>query len=301
MRDLVQDLAFANFALAPGYLLISLAIGAVIWVFQRPAQGFWRWIAPKDVWLSRSTLTDVVLIVINRVMAASGLVAKLMGGSLIASYIAGLFGTPLIPVENAHPFVLALIVIVAFDFATYWVHRFFHNNPLLWPLHAVHHSAEVLTPLTTYRAHPLSLIIGAVIHTAILGAILGLVIGVIDPSTTHAEIIAINAFWAGMLLLINNFHHSHIWVSYGPIIERLVISPAQHQVHHSIERKHYDKNYGGVLAIWDWMFGTLYLITKDEKITFGLSEEDDAPLMTQRIWPILIDPVHRIFRKQGSY
>jgi sterol desaturase/sphingolipid hydroxylase (fatty acid hydroxylase superfamily) len=53
-----------------------------------------------------------------------------------------------------------------------------------------------------------------------------------------------------------NLRHSHVWLSYGPFVERLAISPAHHQVHHSVDAKHHDRNFGSALAIWDWMFGT---------------------------------------------
>jgi sterol desaturase/sphingolipid hydroxylase (fatty acid hydroxylase superfamily) len=74
----------------------------------------------------------------------------------------------------------------------------------------------------------------------------------------------------------------------------VLISPAMHQMHHSIEPRHFNRNYGQALAIWDWMFGTLYVIHEKEVVTFGLDDEADAPLMVHRLGPLLIDPVRRI-------
>jgi sterol desaturase/sphingolipid hydroxylase (fatty acid hydroxylase superfamily) len=58
------------------------------------------------------------------------------------------------------------------------------------------------------------------------------------------------------------------------VLEHILISPAQHHIHHSIERKHYNKNYGEVFAIWDLMFGTLYVLKGYEKLSFGLSDQN---------------------------
>jgi hypothetical protein len=66
--------------------------------------------------------------------------------------------------------------------------------------------------------------------------------------------------------------HSHIKIRYPKIIERIFISPGQHQIHHSTEKKHFDKNFGVAFAIWDLMFGSLAF---SEKAThrFGLRTE----------------------------
>ena len=75
-----------------------------------------------------------------------------------------------------------------------------------------------------------------------------------------------------------NLRHSHVWLSFGPVWEHIFISPAQHQVHHSIDKQHYNKNYGEVLAIWDWMFGTLYVPQTRAKIAFDLCDNEGNPL-----------------------
>ena len=66
-------------------------------------------------------------------------------------------------------------------------------------------------------------------------------------------------------MLWANLRHSHVWITYGRIMERLLISPAQHQIHHSKNKVHFDRNFGVVLAIWDGMFGTLELAGKKTK------------------------------------
>ena len=70
-----------------------------------------------------------------------------------------------------------------------------------------------------------------------------------------------------------NLRHSHISISYWRWLENIFISPAQHQIHHSVEAKHYNKNYGAILAIWDNLTKTLYFSDKQQNITFGLVEK----------------------------
>ena len=60
-------------------------------------------------------------------------------------------------------------------------------------------------------------------------------------------------------------------------MEHVFISPAQHQLHHSIAEEHHDKNFGAALAIWDWLFGSLHLSEIEKNITYGLGESDNGP------------------------
>ena len=68
----------------------------------------------------------------------------------------------------------------------------------------------------------------------------------------------------------SNLRHSHIKIRYPKFVERILISPGQHQIHHSVEQQHYDKNFGVALAIWDLMFGSLAFSEKKEH-KFGLN------------------------------
>ncbi len=92
--------------------------------------------------------------------------------------------------------------------------------------------------------------------------------------------------------------HSHVWLSYGDLLEHLFISPAQHQIHHSRAVEHHGKNYGEVLAIWDWMFGTLYVPNGKEDLDFGLADTKGRPVSQphETLRAALITPVQESFR-----
>jgi sterol desaturase/sphingolipid hydroxylase (fatty acid hydroxylase superfamily) len=76
------------------------------------------------------------------------------------------------------------------------------------------------------------------------------------------------------LLTYGHLRHSHMWIAFTGIAGRILQSPAHHQLHHSANPAHFDKNLGFALALWDWAFGTLAIPTKiREPIVFGVGDE----------------------------
>ena len=90
-----------------------------------------------------------------------------------------------------------------------------------------------------------------------------------------------------------NLRHSHIEIAYWPWLEKILISPAQHQLHHSIENKHFNKNYGAMLALWDWLFGSLHFSETGKKIRFGLRPNEAS---ATNILQIYLRPFIDIFK-----
>ena len=283
---------------APVYL--ALAGLAAFWVYRREGErgGFWRWLVPARIWRHPSHLIDLQLFVLGRLMAVLGLFAGLAVTTFVAAGVAGLIPAPLLAPESLGPVALALILWLPSDFSIYWVHRIYHRWERIWPLHAVHHSAEVMTPFTTYRQHPVANLLTSVAQAVFVGICQGLLIGVLVEDLAVAEIAGINLCIVLANAGLAALHHSHVWLSYGPLLEHVFISPAQHQIHHSADPAHYDRNFGNSLALWDWMFGTLYVIRGREELTLGLSGEAEQALMRQRLGPMLWDPVARVLRRK---
>jgi sterol desaturase/sphingolipid hydroxylase (fatty acid hydroxylase superfamily) len=286
----------ASLVLAPAYLLPAALVAWLVYRRQGQSGGFWRWLVPKRIWLHRSHLIDVQLFLISRVFAAFGIAGALTLTTVVAASVATLVPDPLIAAQALSPVLLAFLLWLPTDFANYWVHRFYHRWDVIWPLHAVHHSAEVMTPVTTYRQHPLGMVLTTLVQSAIVGLIQGVLLGSLGPGTEVAMIAGINAFFVLANAGLAALHHSHVWLSYGPLVERILISPAQHQIHHSQDPAHFDKNFGNSLALWDWMFCTLYVIRGSENLTFGLTGPAEKPLMSQELWQVLWDPVRRMLR-----
>lgn len=285
-----------NSLVSPVYILAFVLVAGVIYLKRRETSGFIAWVFPAHIWAHKSTRLDIILFAIGRLMSGLGLVARFGVTPLVAIWVSTHLPWGALGNVDLSPVMLGAIFWVVNDFAVYWVHRIHHQANVLWPLHAVHHSAAVMTPLTAYRQHPLGIFVVVAIQTAILGAVYGIIVGTLDPNATNLEIAGASTFTALAVLAMANFHHAHIWISFGPILERIIISPAQHQIHHSTDPAHYNRNFGGMLAIWDWMFGTLYLTGDEQHLTLGLTEKGDAPLMTHRLDLVLIDPLRRIMR-----
>lgn len=281
---------------APAYLALAGLAAWAVWRWRGGSQGFWRWLLPARIWGHPSHWIDLQLFVLGRILAVLGLFGGLALTTGVAAWVAGTVPA-LLPAQSPGPVVLAFLLWLPSDFALYWMHRFYHRFRVIWPLHAVHHSAEVMTPFTTYRQHPLALLLTGWGVAVFVGLCQGLFLGASATDLAVAEIAGINLFIVLANAGLAALHHSHVWLSYGPVLERIVISPAQHQIHHSTDPAHYGKNLGNSLAVWDWLFGTLYVIRGDERLSFGLTEAEEKPLMSQRLWPVLWDPVRRMLRR----
>jgi sterol desaturase/sphingolipid hydroxylase (fatty acid hydroxylase superfamily) len=140
---------------------------------------------------------------------------------------------------------VALVTVIQ-SFFGYWVHRAHHGLPILWRLHAVHHSAPRVYWLNQARVHPIESILDGLtlLPLLLLGA----------PETA---LLVFTAF-AGMHLTLQ---HANIDIRLGVLNWLLSLSEA-HRWHHSRERHEADANYGGVLIVWDVVFRT-YALPRD--------------------------------------
>lgn len=171
----------------------------------------------------------------------------------------------------------ALVALVMVDFLSYWSHRVRHQR-WFWPLHAVHHSAEKLDWLAAARMHPLDdLADNVVVFLPVL--LLGF-----DPR--------IFVSLGPALILHTLFLHASVRLSLGPL--RFVIAtPDFHRWHHAVEIEARDANYGGVLAIWDVMFGT-FRMPRERATRFGV---DEASKMPEQLGPQLVVPIVRLAQR----
>lgn len=201
------------------------------------------------------------------------------------------------------PVLSGLVVFLAADLAIYWYHRLHHDRPALWAIQALHHSAEEMSPVTAFRHHPIYGLLGVVVLSGFVGLAQGLAMVAIVGSVDVATLAGTNLFAAILNLGKANLRHSHIRLRFPAWLEYILISPAQHQVHHSVDPRHHNRNYREVLSVWDWMFGTLYITRPDETIRFGLGDAAGAPLPHRTLRAALAEPVARAWaalRSSGS-
>jgi sterol desaturase/sphingolipid hydroxylase (fatty acid hydroxylase superfamily) len=212
--------------------------------------------------------TYVFVLLLGWAIISTNTVATLVSQGLI-----GVFGA-LAP-TTLDPMLVMLVwtagIIFAYEFG-YWLdHYLAHTVPCLWEFHKVHHAAEALSPLTNFRVHP----IDSLVFYNILAITGGITIGLMKFSfgATAAEHPFFN-FSTYMLIglhMVGYLQHTQIWIPFTGIWGRIFMSPAHHQIHHSADQKHWDKNMGSFLSVFDWAFGTLYMPSKQrEKLTFGV-------------------------------
>jgi sterol desaturase/sphingolipid hydroxylase (fatty acid hydroxylase superfamily) len=285
----------------PLYLLVTLAICVVVHRRQAERKPFMKWLLPKSVYLHPSHIVDLKIFVLNRSLVAFGIFNLVFFSPVVALSVVQLTGSggtspPL------HPVVIALLLLVVSDFSTYWVHRIHHESRIIWPFHALHHSAEVMTPITVYRKHPVYDLISSTVRGVLIGALQGIMLSAFGQAPSAATIAGVNAFYVLFNIAGANLRHSHVWLSFGPVVEHIFISPAQHQIHHSLDPRHHNKNYGEVLAIWDWMFGTLYVPRARENVAFGLGDRHGNRLAQRHdsLSSAMVVPVRDSLRQVGK-
>jgi sterol desaturase/sphingolipid hydroxylase (fatty acid hydroxylase superfamily) len=182
-------------------------------------------------------------------------------------------GHPVHSPGPAGPWMLGAYTItmyLAYDISYYTYHRLQHSVPFMWELHKVHHSAEVMVGVTKDRVHPLD----EIMNRWWDGIIPGLAYGVwlffaLDP--VELTLFGIPVYFLRNTVLMMDFvRHTHWKLSYGRWLNCIFLCPHWHQLHHSIAREHWDKNFGLTLSIWDRMFGTLVVPKPGEDFVFGL-------------------------------
>ncbi|KLE02481.1 sterol desaturase family protein [Aliarcobacter butzleri] len=186
-------------------------------------------------------------------------------------------------------------IFVVSDFTRYWLHRFLHTIPFLWEFHKIHHSAKVLTPITFYRVHPVENFLFGLRYSLSVGFVTGVFIYFFGAKVDIYMVFGVNIILFVFSLFGSNLRHSHIPFSYGEFIEKWLLSPKQHQIHH--DKKHFNKNFGGYIAIWDRLFGSLTL-SKDVKVLkFGLRREQMKDYLSLKY--LIIRPFINLLKRRG--
>ncbi len=256
----------------------------------------------RKIFFHHSAMTDYGLIAINQVIiavaAGFGLVATVAVAEAGAGALQYLFGASphLVPGFGAS-IVFTLTTFVIADAAHFSFHWLEHRIPVLWELHKVHHSAEVLTPLTNIREHPIVNFIGPAYISIFPGLISAVFLYLYESNVETITLFGANALFVLYFTLFGgHLAHSQIWIMFPKPLRTVFYSPALHLIHHSANPKHYDRNYGFVFSIWDRLCGTLYQPTVEDRATlrFGVAPSDMAELRT--IGQLYWTPLRNIFR-----
>jgi sterol desaturase/sphingolipid hydroxylase (fatty acid hydroxylase superfamily) len=164
-----------------------------------------------------------------------------------------------------------VIAFVALDFSHYWVHRIDHANNFFWNSHIVHHSSEEFDLACAVR-QPISSFVKIFSIFMIPAALLGispLVVATVTPIQFFAQ------FW----------YHTR-YINRMGFLEKIIVTPSHHRVHHAFNKEYLDKNLAQIFIIWDKMFGTFMEERADIPPVYGITRP-------MRTWnPIRINFIH---------
>ena len=155
-----------------------------------------------------------------------------------------------LPVSAWWVWVLGLLL---YDFLYYWHHRLGHEVALFWAAHVVHHQSEDFNLGTALRQSSSTFLVGWVFYLPM--AILGF------PPLVFAVVALID-------LLYQYWIHTEQIGRLG-WFDRVFASPSNHRVHHGVNERYLDKNYGGILILWDRLFGTFEEERDDDPVVYG--------------------------------
>jgi len=243
-------------------------------------RGFLRFCLPGSIYKHSSAVLDYKYYFVNRIAFVVLFLPLILGSSTAAAWTNDILCWATAVPGLGHPpgtaaaLLLTCIWVVVFDAGFFVGHYLLHRLPMLWEFHKIHHSAEVLTPITVYRMHPVDDLLIATMAGLLTGVVGGVFRFVYAGSIEQYLLLELNAGLFLFYLVGYNLRHSHVWLPYPRALSHLLISPAQHQIHHSNAVQHYDRNMGFIFAIWDWMAGTLYVPNGKEELTFGLADDE---------------------------
>ena len=179
-------------------------------------------------------------------------------------------------IENT--FIVYVIAFFALDFAGYWVHRLQHVNNFFWNGHIIHHSSEEFNLACALR-QSISAIVKIFAIFLLPAAILGVpaqVIAVVAPLHLFAQ------FW---------YHTQHIGKM--GFLEKIIVTPSHHRVHHAINPVYMDKNYGQIFIFWDKWFGTFQKELPDVPPVYGITRPvrtwNPIKINFQHVWLLIKD------------
>lgn len=239
------------------HAVFFVAIFGAIFVAVMLAEAYyWKLKGRLDIYNLKETVASV----------ATGFSYKMVDGVAVALFIQfyyedvyqwGLQYTP----EHGLWSVLLLFVIV--DFAFYWMHRTTHKVRWFWASHVTHHSGEHMNYSTALRQN---------------------FWGVLNMSWviwwTPIALIGFDKNWAMLAIEANLvyqfFLHTHAFDNYGPL-GKIFNTPSHHRVHHGSNPLQIDTNFGGVLIIWDKLFGTFVPEEKAGEIIYGVTRKPSRP------------------------
>lgn len=251
---------------APGVLVAAyvLLAAAAVWLLERVVPAQPPAVTGDEVRVD--VLHTLATIVTSQTAGFLITAAGLGAGVATLGWLSETLGLTLWPRQWPLVFQLGLALLVG-ELSTYTLHRSCHRFPLLWRIHAVHHTPEQLYIVAAGRNHPIQAVLNYSLQTlpvVLLGA---------DPA-----VIALYAAFTGVNGL---FQHANLHVPAG-YLSWLVATPSLHRTHHSLDMHEGNTNFGNNLIVWDLVFGTRHVAP--EPAAFGIAGDFPSDYVGQVMW-----------------
>ena len=318
MLDALLDRLSAN-AYAPlsagdrffvGYLAVALILAALV-LRREPKSGRRRTLAelatslfPRRVFMHASALLDYRYVLVNYYVIALIVGAMFLSAATTTGWILAALEFAL--GKNSAPGAPGLVAMLAFtvilfmamDLGNFLAHMMQHKVPWLWEFHKIHHSAEVLTPITALRVHPVGEIVTTQVIALCVGAVNAGFLYVYDGPVAQVTLLGVNAL-DFLYYTIGAYHlaHSHVWLVFPRGFREIFLSPALHLIHHSVDPRHRDKNFAFTFTFWDRLAGTLYMPHDAEKDTLVLGLGDGEERDFRTVWQLYARPFRNLIMR----
>jgi alkylglycerol monooxygenase len=236
----------------------------------------WGWARKRNTYRLNDAINSISLGMLSEI---SKVFTRLLRVGIYGAVYTSL---SLVPVEAAHEFWTAwygwLLALLFYDFCYYWLHRAGHESAVFWAAHVVHHQSQDYNLTTALRQTSSGALFGWIFYVPMaLAGVPPLVFGIVSLVDLLYQ------FWV---------HTEHV----GKLgwFDRWFCSPSNHRVHHAVNDRYLDRNYGGVLIVWDRMFGSFK--EEDERCVYGtrspLNSWDPLWSNAEVYWSLLKDSWH---------
>lgn len=239
-----------------------------------------RILFPRRLWRSASGRLDLAYFVLGILFSGLLIGWAVFSADQVRGGLSALIGTPgrqVLP-GWASAGVATIVLFLAYEFAYWFDHWLMHRVPVLWRFHKVHHQAESLSLLTNSRVHPVETILFFNLQALVLGLTSATLEQLLGAGVSPWSLGGTNLLIMLAAVFITHLQHSHLWVRFGPRWGRVLLGPAHHQIHHSADPAHFDRNLGSSLALFDRLFGTFHMPeAKRERLRFGVDDGETDP------------------------
>jgi sterol desaturase/sphingolipid hydroxylase (fatty acid hydroxylase superfamily) len=264
-------MAIAIVGLVAGVVFMTLGVR-----YPRFQQPLFRdgWLADVFHALANSLLLDVPLAL------SLAAVSRWIEFDLGISHVRLLNGQPLL--------VQVVVFLIGGDLVKWTIHMLHHRIPFLWRFHRLHHCTQQMDALSSARSHPVEAYINRLVFLTAMVVVAGIDLRIV---ILYSAVDLVQGLW-----IHSNTHMRTGWLNY-------VLSTQEfHHWHHANEVAAFNKNYGGFLSIWDWIFGTAYCPADRQVPGFGIPEMPRPPTgyLDHLRMPFILDTERRSAEREGT-